>query len=100
MNSKITATSIGLVLAASLLATGCDEKKETPTPDKTPAAKTDAKSTVKPAAAKTDGKAAGRDADKANVAAKDAPAASGTAASKDGKAGSCGKGSCGKGSCG
>lgn len=98
MTSNITAASLGLVLAASLLATGCDDKKETPKPDNatTAAAKADDKKTE----AKADDKKAEAKAT-ATVDAKEAGTAKAAAdGKKDGKAGSCGKGSCGKGSCG
>ena len=96
---KITATKIGVLLAAALLTTGCDDKKgETPekAPEKTPAA--DAPKDSPGAAAKPEedkdtvaAKEEGEDGAKEDGAAKD---------DKKGKEGSCGEGKCGEGSCG
>ena len=87
MSPKFTASSIGLVLASSLLITGCEDKKETPAPDQATAAKSvNAKETAKTTEKK---------ADKPAAAKTDQTAAATGSAGKDGKAGSCGKGSCG-----
>ena len=96
MKQKVSATKIGIVLAAALLATGCEDKKEDPAkaPEKAPAA-TEKKGETGSAAAPAEKKdtVAAKEGEAAADEKKDGEAKDGE--KKGGKEGSCGEGSCG-----